>query len=140
MFLIVKLWICSYFFNTLFKLIHFDALVLPASEDEYPGKIIINYSKDIEIFGTQNTLFNKTKEGQYEIKKTVSNKGLIVLLYVGVRNARWKAIYEGNITKREPFGTLYAEFYVNEFFKGGNNKIKYYNVENNNAKKLMVEI
>ena len=118
-----------------FNLIHKESLGLPPNDKEYEGEIYIYCSNELELFG-RLVLFKRNDNGTYYWKGTVPNNGIGDIIHVGLKSAKWKANYNATAVKTTPFGKLNGRFIIPYIFQGGNNKIKYYKVENNNAKKI----
>ena len=121
--------------DTLFFLLHTEALILPPSGNDYQGEIYVNSSREVELFGAQYDILKK-KDDCYYWSGKVSNKGIGDMIYVGVKKAHWKVNYIGYLAKSSPITSISAVFITPIFFDGGNNNIKYYNVACGNTRRF----
>ena len=121
--------------DTLFFLLHTEALILPPSGNDYQGEIYVNTSREVELFGAQYDILKK-KDDCYYWSGKVSNKGIGDMIYVGVKKAYWKVNYIGYLAKSSPITSISAVFITPIFFDGGNNNIKYYNVACGNTRRF----
>ena len=70
--------------DTLFFLLHTEALILPPSGYDYQGEIYVNSSREVELFGAQYVMLKKKDDCCYW-SGNVSNKGIgdiLLLLFL----------------------------------------------------------
>ena len=121
--------------TALFGLFHYEPISMVPGNN-YPGTIIVYCSNKLELFGSKEGKFYKTKKGNYEWTGKVGNKGFSDAIMVGIKAAGWKILYYGSIKNGNPINNYNAKFSFTKYFKGGNNILKFYEISNNHGKTL----